>query len=83
MDYVIGRREGKYSPQVRPPLRRSEDVLIHKIMAEIENDFAKKIANAVNPPTGDREYSSLAPYFRGKNYHKMYRDLLKDLQKDL
>lgn len=75
---MIGRREGKYSPQ-GPPLIRSESPFIRKIMAEIENDMA--IANAVNKPMGDPVYSTFGEFFRAKKIHEMYRDLLKDLQK--
>ncbi len=82
IDYVIGRREGKYSPLERPPLVRSEAAFTSKIMAEIENDIARKIANAVNRPMGDPAYSTFAEFFRAKKIHEMYRDLLKDLQKD-
>lgn len=80
IDYVIGRREGKYSPQ-GPPLIRSEGPFIRKIMAEIENDMARKIANAVNKPMGDSVYSTFGEFFRAKKIDEMYRDLLKDLQK--
>lgn len=81
IDYVIGRREGKYPPQERPPLIRSEAPFIRKIMAEIENDMARKIADAVNKPMGDPVYSTYAEFFRGIKIHEVYRDLLKDLQK--
>ncbi len=82
VEYVIGRREGKYPPQERPRSRRSETPFMNKIMAEIENDMARKIANAVNKPANDPIYSNFAEFFGNIKYQQMYADLLKDLQKD-
>jgi len=79
VEYVIGRREGNYPPQERPRFSRSETAFTDKIMAEIESDMARKIANAVNRPADDSVYTDLAAYFRAKKT----QDLLKDLQKDL
>ena len=83
VEYVIGRREGNYPPQERPKFSRSESAFTDKIMAEIENDMARKIANAVNRPANDPVYSGFAAYFRAKKNQEMHTDLLKDLQKDV
>jgi hypothetical protein len=82
IEYVSGRRAGKYPPQERPRFNRSVTPLIDKVMAEIENDFARKIADQVNPPAGDAVYSNLAKFYREKKHDEMYKDLLKDSQKD-
>jgi hypothetical protein len=82
IEYVSGRRVGKYPPQERARFNRSVTPLIDKVMAEIVNDFTRKIAYQVNPPAGDPVYSDFAQFFRKKNYDDMYKDLLRDLQKN-
>ncbi len=82
IEYVSGRRVGKYPPQERARFNRSVTPFIDKVMAEIENDLARKIADKVNKPAGDPAYSDFAQFFRTKKFDEMYKNLLRDLQKD-
>lgn len=96
VEYVSGRRGGYYPSQSRHQIGEKRKLsvtrkqgsmhfenLIHKVMVEIENDMARKIANAVNKPADDPIYSTVATYFRTKIFQENYVDLIKDFQKGL
>lgn len=95
VDYVSGRRGGSYPSQASHQIggkRKNLSVtkrvgsmqfenLFDKVMIEIENDMARKIASAVNRPADDPIYSSMATYFRTKILQEGYLDLIKEFQK--
>lgn len=97
VEYVSGRKGRSYLSQERYQMAEKTrklsarkkagsmhfENLIDKVMVEIENDMARKIANAVNRPADDPQYSLVATHFRTKILQENYVDLIKEFQKGL
>ena len=97
VDYVSGRRSGSYPSQRSYQMSENSKKLsvtkkvgsmdfknlFDKVMVEIENDMARKIANAINKPADDPQYSVVADYFRKQMLQEDYANLIKEFQKGL
>ena len=97
VEYMSGRRGVSHPSEARHQIggnRRKSYItkrvgsvhfenLFAKVMDEIENDMARKIAIAVNRPADDPMYSLVARYFRTKIMHENYVDLIKEFEKGL
>jgi len=97
MEYVSGRRGISYPSEDRNQIGENRRKLsntkrvnsmhlenfIDKVMVEIVNDMARKIATAVNRPADDPIYSTVATYFRTKLLQENYVELIKEFEKGL
>lgn len=82
VEYLIGRRDGKYlPPEVKST--QSHDPLFDILWREIDKDFARKVANRVNPPADDQEYNQIVSLIRNHKKYKMHAQIYKDIKDQL
>jgi len=79
IEYLTGRKEGKYLPQSVPQFTASQSPFLRKLLTEVENDFARKVADRVNPPAGPA-YDEVASVIRAHKMNKLFKDTLSDLR---
>lgn len=58
VEYVVGRREGLYPPAQKPSYGSQKRSLEDKMEDEVQNVFARKVAESFLPPVGDRAYDA-------------------------
>jgi hypothetical protein len=74
---LIGRREGKYPPQKAPQFTASQTPFADMIVTEVEKDFAKKVANRINPPEGPA-YDNMASMVKTYWFNKFIKETSND-----
>ena len=80
VEYLVGRSGGKYFPLKFNRRPKSQSPVVAKILEEIERDYARKVANAVNKPANDPEYLQIAFNFRNYIQHHDFKETLKDFK---
>jgi len=79
IEYLTGRKEGKYLPQSVPQFTASQSPFLHKLLIEAENDYIRKVADRVNPPAGPA-YDKDASFIRAHKKYKLFKDTLSDFR---
>ncbi len=81
IEYLAGRKEGKYFPKSISDSHNSHDHLLKLISSEVEKDFARKVANRVNKPADHPDYEQVASFVRQYKLHEYLKDMWKDIKK--
>lgn len=64
MEYLIGRRDGEYTPNHKPEFGNSSIDLTNKMMKEAERVMINRVVEQCVPPAGDPSYAGQAKLLR-------------------
>ena len=79
IEYLTGRKEGKYLSQRTPRFIAPQTPFLQKLLTEAENDYARKVAERVNLPSGPA-YDGVASFIRQHKMYKLFKDTLSQFR---
>lgn len=80
VEYLAGRRQGKYLPQKVPRSVDSNTRILEMVLTEVDKDFARKLANRLNPPANDPIYEEVASVLRIYRRDKILKESIEELK---
>ena len=80
IEYLAGRKGGKYFPKSISHSPNSHDHILKLISSEVEKDFARKVANKVNKAADHPDYEQVASIVRQYKLNKYLKEMWKDLK---
>jgi len=82
VEYLIGRRDGKYLPREVKSVQ-SHEPFVNMLLEEIDKDFARKVATRVNKPANDPGYNEIASLIINYKQYKFHQEILQDIRDGL
>jgi hypothetical protein len=80
VEYLAGRRQGKYLPQKVPRSVDSYTRILEMVLTEADKDFARKLASRLNPPADDPIYEEVASVLRTYKRDKFLKEIIEELK---